>query len=544
MDYKKASQIRKKGLLSLIAEKKFEQGQGLGSSIGGAISDKFKAKATGMKESLDPLKWVSSLTGKGTFGKVATTIAGRAFGRSEDTIEYFGGYGRKRKSKNKRDASHSTIGPGSATSLKVGDSESNILAKMYNFMEKTHEVQKKTYEIELAFREEEKAEDERRHKKLIDSILGRKTSNEPTKEKEKEDTSWIEKFIDSIKMALGFLISPIIKWAEKFNLKNLIKVVSSVIFSALTAPTQILKMVASTLFGLLTTPIKALILAVAGALITTASYENWRSEGSKARESKNQSEALKKGPSVKKGEMTDGLERSIENEYKQDYLDGKLGYYNGVIIPNTGGKKADFLLTDEEKNSLQSLFSDLSQNQALLDKYNKNELGVDPKSFPIDKLKQSIADQILYISKIQQKGLSRLNFQNNKEGMIDKFAYSNRKAMDDLNNNVLMFGKEDAKDEINKSFLEKERDSFIEKIVNSIPDISFPKLDLNDFKIPNILPDDFPVIDGEWNNADKVVSFNSTNNIGGSKPQTFNTASVKVRNDDIRRYNVNNAQVV
>ena len=45
MEYQKASQIRKKSLLTLIGEKKFEQGKGLGSSIGGAISDKFKAKA-------------------------------------------------------------------------------------------------------------------------------------------------------------------------------------------------------------------------------------------------------------------------------------------------------------------------------------------------------------------------------------------------------------------------------------------------------------------------------------------------------------------
>ena len=89
MNYKKASEIRNKSLLSLVAEKKFQKGQGLGSSIGSAISDKFKAKSLGFKEKIDPLRLVRALTGKGTFGKVATTIAGRTFGRSEEDIKYF-----------------------------------------------------------------------------------------------------------------------------------------------------------------------------------------------------------------------------------------------------------------------------------------------------------------------------------------------------------------------------------------------------------------------------------------------------------------------
>mgnify|MGYP003349644503 CR=1 FL=1 len=54
MEYSKARRIRKTGLFKLIAEKKFEEGQGLGSAIGGAISDKFKAKSMGFEEALDP----------------------------------------------------------------------------------------------------------------------------------------------------------------------------------------------------------------------------------------------------------------------------------------------------------------------------------------------------------------------------------------------------------------------------------------------------------------------------------------------------------
>ena len=55
MNYQEAYNTRKTNLFRLIAEKKFEEGQGLGSAIGGAISDKFKAKAKGFQEAFDPL---------------------------------------------------------------------------------------------------------------------------------------------------------------------------------------------------------------------------------------------------------------------------------------------------------------------------------------------------------------------------------------------------------------------------------------------------------------------------------------------------------
>ena len=146
MDYSQASSIRKKSLSSLIAEKKFGEGLGLGSSIGGAVSEKFKSKAVGIKEKLDPLNWVSALTGKGTFGKIATTLAGRAFGRGDESIEYFGGYGRSKK-----DPQRTNIGPGRVLPLRVGDSTADILAKMYNLTKITFEKDKTQKEIEVSF---------------------------------------------------------------------------------------------------------------------------------------------------------------------------------------------------------------------------------------------------------------------------------------------------------------------------------------------------------------------------------------------------------
>ncbi len=532
MDYKKASQVRKKGLISLIAEKKFQQGQGLGSSIGSAISEKFKAKSVGIKEKLDPLRMVSALTGKGTFGKVATTIAGRAFGRSEDTIEYFGGYGRKRKPKIRKDALHSSIGPGASTSLKVGDSEANILAKMYNFMEKTHEVQKKTYEIELAFREEEKAEDERRHKKLIDSILGRKTSSQP--DKQKEDSSWIDDFVDKIKKTLGFLIAPILSvvgnlasWSKKFN-EKLVDIIVKTIMSIFSTPSRILRMIGMGIVRSLPGPISAFLLG----LLAVKEYKDLQGTRGKSDEASYQATSLNKGPSVKKGVFTPGLENNILEEYAEDYLNGKLGYYDSIVIPETGGKTAPFLLTDDEKNSLQKNFESLAKNYEILRKYQNNELGIDPKDFDIDGLKQSIADQLLSISNIQKQGSMRF-----KPAAQSKFGFSYVDALNSIEDNITKYGKSTAKEEVGKGYLDRKIYDFTEEIKSHLKLPELPQLDLNNFKIPDMLPDDFPVTDGEWNNADNVVSFNNTNNIGGSKPQTFNTASVKVRNDDLRRHN-------
>jgi hypothetical protein len=208
MDYRKASSIRKKSLLSLIAENKFEKDQGLGSSIGTAISDKFKAKAVGIKEKFDPLNWVSAITGKGTFGKVATTLAGRAFGRGEEDIQYFGGYARKNR---KDDPQRTNIGPGRVVPLRVGDSTADILAKMYNLSKISFEKDKTQKELEVAFRKEQMEEDERRHKKLIDELLKSygKKGNRPEVTDVRKHTSLLEdveeffgRFIEKLKSYL------------------------------------------------------------------------------------------------------------------------------------------------------------------------------------------------------------------------------------------------------------------------------------------------------------------------------------------------------
>lgn len=213
MEYKKAAEIRNKGLLSLIAENKFREGKGLGASIGGAISQKFKAKATGIKESFDPLNIVRKMTGKGTFGRIATTIAGRAMGKSEKDISYFGGYTKKVKhhyvDTNVSPLEHDGEYGGSAHEPIAG-----ILSEMYQFMQQTHEVDKKDYEIQQAFLEEQNSDAETRHKQLVRAI--KKYVKVPTKEAEKTEGSgmldWIMNFVNKIKDGIMASLGPIFKF--------------------------------------------------------------------------------------------------------------------------------------------------------------------------------------------------------------------------------------------------------------------------------------------------------------------------------------------
>ena len=169
MDYQKARGIRKRSLLSLITEQKFGESKGLGSSVGGAISQKFKAKATGIKESLDPMNWIRKSMGKGAIGDFAVSAWGKMRGRSNKDIEAFGGIGRK-KVKNKKDPQFTTIGAGPVKPLQRGDGVADVLGKMFNFMVKTDELHKLNTEIDKTFRQEEMDEDDRRHDKLVETI--------------------------------------------------------------------------------------------------------------------------------------------------------------------------------------------------------------------------------------------------------------------------------------------------------------------------------------------------------------------------------------
>lgn len=520
MNYKKAAQIRKRGLLSLIAEKKFEQGQGLGSSIGSAISEKFKAKSVGIKEKLDPLRMVSALTGKGTFGKVATTIAGRAFGRSEDTIEYFGGYGRKRKPRIKKDARYSTIGPGASTSLKIGDSETNILAKMYNFMEKTHEVQKKTYEIELAFREEEKSEDDRRHKKLIDSILGRKTEDPKTSDKSEEEKNFLEKLYDGIKKALSTILAPILLTLSglKKNIDSLMKIAETVGKSLLNPILDILKPIVSGLVGGLVRSIlspTALAVLIGYAVAEYFKFEKF-SEGTDKTSMATSSKRLA-GRIGGEGEIVEGTPEKLKGE-------SLMKYKPEVVEKISKGELTPYELFLPGTNQRQVLPLDTTESQYLKERY--YNLSVIPKQIAQlqDKKDPASVEKMRNLYKMKSDIETEI-LQFWKQNLNDRFVKPPTDVTEYIGNKLKYsdMGRFEGK-------FQSLKEDFLKQVE------LFNPLSTGT-KIPDMIPDDFPVTEGEWNKSDKVVSFNSTNNIGGSKPQTFNTSSVKVRNDDLRRHN-------
>lgn len=210
MDYQRASGLRRKSLTDLITERMLSSTTTLPTSeggrptttrdysIGGAItstiSEKMKASATGLREKFDPMNIARALTGG---SNLAAALVGRMTGRKTEDIDYFAGRGKK---KAKKDPNYTKVGEGANTKLRIGDSYSDVLAKMFLFMRAAQEHDKINYELEKNFREEQIQEDERRHDKLVESILkGRKGK------KEKGNTEdFLDKLFNRIKeMASG-----------------------------------------------------------------------------------------------------------------------------------------------------------------------------------------------------------------------------------------------------------------------------------------------------------------------------------------------------
>jgi len=185
------------------------------------ISEKFKNKAESLKESLNPSKWLEGLMGK---SGANSTMSSGSSSVQNDSMNVGRG-----KRNTKKDPKRTTIGAGQVSKLKAGDSSADILAKMFNFMEKNHELEVRRYEIEKAFRQEQLDEDEKRHKKLVEELTkktGQTTQEEPKKEEPKKEESWIDKMLKGLKTALGIILKPF-----KFILNSIKFVLSAVIKS-------------------------------------------------------------------------------------------------------------------------------------------------------------------------------------------------------------------------------------------------------------------------------------------------------------------------
>jgi hypothetical protein len=164
-DYRQARRTGQISLTDLIA-RNIAEGGGFGS-VGKAVSQKFAAKRTRIREAFDPLNIASMMVGR---TKLGTAILGRMMGRSAEDIQYFARKGAGREAA--YDPFFARVGPGSLQPVKQNDGTADVFAKIYNLLKKNIDDETKRREVEKNFKEEEALEDERRHKELLAAIAG------------------------------------------------------------------------------------------------------------------------------------------------------------------------------------------------------------------------------------------------------------------------------------------------------------------------------------------------------------------------------------
>jgi hypothetical protein len=197
MDYRVASNIRGKSLSSLMTDK-ITSGKGIGSALGGAISDKLKAKATGVKEKFDPMNIAKFMTGG---SRLAPAIMGRLTGRSQSDINYFAGDKGKKGNYTQIPTSMATPGEG------LGGSAVEVLNKMLSFMQRSREEDLKKKETAKQFIEEQKNEEQRRHKEFLEILREYTSLSGPTTlVKKEEGGNFLSGFMDTVKAMISSAI--------------------------------------------------------------------------------------------------------------------------------------------------------------------------------------------------------------------------------------------------------------------------------------------------------------------------------------------------
>lgn len=175
MEYSRAATIRGSKLSSLIADR-LASGGSIGGSIRGAMSEKMKARATGLKEKFDPLNIARVVTGGSRLGPA---VLGRLLGRSRADIKYFSGgktkqIGRKSSSIGKEPGQY-----GDETYEKLADKLNSI----YSLLRTSRERDLRLKEIERGSLEEKRNEDERRHQEFLEVLkefVGTRTTGTAT----------------------------------------------------------------------------------------------------------------------------------------------------------------------------------------------------------------------------------------------------------------------------------------------------------------------------------------------------------------------------
>ena len=171
MDYQQAADTRKRGLFSTITDK-LVAGQGIGSSVGGAISEKTQATVKGFKEKFDILNIAKTLTGGSNF---APALLGKVLGRKKEDIAYFAG------AKNKK--------IGGLSSTKTNEMAVEVLGLIYLEMLKTEEQRKIDFDNAEEEKNKELEAEDTRNKEIIAALTGRKKSTKKIKvDKKKKET--------------------------------------------------------------------------------------------------------------------------------------------------------------------------------------------------------------------------------------------------------------------------------------------------------------------------------------------------------------------
>jgi hypothetical protein len=239
MDYQTAKDIRGRSLTSMITTKMLAGGGVLGSTRS-ALSQKMRAKATGVKEKFDPMNIARFMTGGSRF---ATVGIGRLTGRSQRDIEYFAGAPKRR--------TYSKVDKTPPPSLNA--SSGDVLNQMFDFFKRMDERDVKRYETERAFREEKEIESERRHKEFISVLKNFLDTDGAVKEIKKEE----EQKGDGLFTKLGSILSTMFSTFKDLVssisslLKGLLKPIMLAIRGALSLLFRGLMSLSKSLFGLL-----------------------------------------------------------------------------------------------------------------------------------------------------------------------------------------------------------------------------------------------------------------------------------------------------
>lgn len=584
MDYTRASQIRKKGLIDLIAEKKFKEGKGLGSSIRKSVSEKLQARSMGIKEKFDPMNLVKALTGEGVVGKSIRTIAGRTMGKSDRDIEYFGGYAkhkkRKLKTKQRKNPDFTTQSSGGVSNLRTGDSMADILAKMFKFMEKTHEHEVLSYKIEEAFREEQMEEDERRHKRLIDSIL-EKTGNKIKKDdNESEAETFVEKLMSGLKTALAPLLSFAAGIGKMFgkllkviplllDMLNVFKVIRFILTPIFRAGSM-LKWVGGVLSQFLRTavgPYVALMISAAAIrkwsegredlktsgqrLVEMADVKNSKPVGPEElskdfKETNTEAQVLRELPipgtsETLKVPMTANDINDYVNKYK-DYIKASNDLYNfrmnnGSVWDDESKKKQRKELEANLDNKKDVVYNKLKEYANRLDPSSSLAKGQEDSLNSIEKLHQSVVNPDS--TTLVNRALGIKDDVMNSANDVRETYEAGQKSFENLKNADAPLKEfyESLKEFTTSKTLEPEKKSAVEVVQLNQNQVLPKKLDIEE-KIPDVIDEKSLGLD---KNEAVVSVHNSTNNIGSGSAKIMTGNSPDCRDRALAGYNMKNA---